>query len=164
MRKGEKKGSRPKDRERENSGPSRSYTGTATARDDNMLRSTKSSQNEGERAREREEVQPPLTTMRHFIINSPVAPPSCARPQSEIQIKHANICVFYSRGFVGRPRFVTCSRSAQSLIRFVINTSAVAANYLLRVRGRRRGQREKERERGGRGKNARARGKPRVME
>lgn len=36
--------------------------------------------------------------MRHFIINPPVAPR--AQPQSEIQIKHANICVFYSRGFV----------------------------------------------------------------
>lgn len=70
----------------------------------------------GEREREggeRVEVQPPLTTMRHFIINPPVAPPPCARPQSEIQIKHANICVFYSRGFVGRPRFVTCSRSVR---------------------------------------------------
>ena len=102
-----------------------------------------------ERGREREEVQPPLTTMRHFIINPPVAPP-CARPQSEIQIKHANICVFYSRGFVGRPRFVTCSRSAPSLIRFVINTSADAANYLLRVlRGQRRGEERRGEERRG---------------
>jgi len=49
--KGGEKGSRRTERKRENSGPSRSYTGTATARDDNMLRSTKSSQNEEERGR-----------------------------------------------------------------------------------------------------------------
>lgn len=79
--------------------------------------------------------------MRHFIINPPVAPPLCARSQSEIQIKHANICVFYSRGFVDWPRFVTRS---QNLIRFVINTST--ANYLA---GRTRGRgREKERQEG----------------
>jgi len=92
------------------------------------------------RGRERERkggLSPAPATMRHFIINPPVAPPLCARSQSEIQIKHANICVFYSRGFVDRPRFVTRS---QNLIRFVINTST--ANYLA---GRTRGRgREKE--------------------
>lgn len=67
-------------------------------------RREKEKKNEGERKTERgkrEDGQPPSATMRHFIINPPVAPPPPrARPQSEIQIKHANICVFYSWGFV----------------------------------------------------------------
>lgn len=50
---GEKRKATGREGERENSGPSRSYTGMATARDDNMLRATKSSQNKGERERER---------------------------------------------------------------------------------------------------------------
>lgn len=56
----------------------------------------------------------PLTTMRHFIINPPVAPPPYARPQSEIQIKHANICVFYSRGFVAAGRVLLPARAARA--------------------------------------------------